>query len=736
MVDWSNWHRRGRTIGRALLVALLGCAGALTGALSGGTTATVTAATTTSTTTTLPCPHDDPVDEPLNSGNCSVTIPYTGGLQTYTVPSPMTSVEIVALGGSGGNQVRGTISVTPGEVLTVQDGGQSVPGNTLTGAGGAGAYGGGGAGGSSSPYQGVFQQGGWGGAGATSVWAGNTLLFVAGGSGGASSGRLASNPTESCCSGGSGVGDNGNGNPAAGATDATGAAGGGGGGTRTSPGAGGHDTSAGAADVTAGTSGTGPETPGRPGTGGLGASGGSSDVGYWNGPLGAGGGGGGGYYGGGGSGCSLHPSSSSACYGGGEGSSFASPLARAVFYGTVWLNTPPATGIVRLDYKLCGISPADVPATISAAREPHAGIGGGNPPIPTGCPLKVFVKVVGPIANVGTRSGLAVDRKLRKDGPVNFTIPTVSKTESVFAGPLEVGQKCLSGCANLVVTVIDPATGKTVPSADVTADLANIDSQGFPALEQQGDQFVCLQSDDPSPASCSVNLGGLSTDANGELHLIYWAPGEVVPGHAKLTITATKCSATCTAGQQMGSASTTLTVTPYVIYKHQGGVLGAEAVKSLIDAVDDPKLLSQLVSHASSHVLSTALEWLAHEELLSKHVIELAVGPEGFAVIEALELTKEIAEGFKGIKEEQGIAAEYLKALDLSSTGLYSEPFEHDIAAPVNPAWQQTLLAGLGNLGHIGAGGVLWDLGENLVKFYDHHRRFGVLPERVGVSVF
>ena len=122
---------------------------------------------------TLPCPHEDTTG--FGATNCSTTIPYTGGVQTYTVPPGVSSLGISAIGGGSigagsGNVAEGSLpAVTPGEVLTIQDGSAGAQGS-LTGTGGAGGYGGGGAGGSSAtdPDQAVFPQdpGGDGGGGA------------------------------------------------------------------------------------------------------------------------------------------------------------------------------------------------------------------------------------------------------------------------------------------------------------------------------------------------------------------------------------------------------------------------------------------------------------------------------------------------------------------------------------------------------------------------------------------
>lgn len=220
----------------------------------------------------------------------SVTFLPTGGEQTFTVPAGVTTLHAVAVGGRGaaggsggpggyGALVSADLSVTPGQVLYLEVGGNGV--------GIAGGFNGGGAGG-----DGAYEDGG-GGGGASDIRlapraAGTSLtlrLLVAGGGGGGG-GSTPGAPTT-------------NGGGTAGAVPTAGQGYGGGGqpGTATAGGA----TSPGCApSTTAGSLGAGAD--GRPAT----------DCFY---PGSGGGGGGAGLYGGGGG------AASSAGDGGGAGSS-------------------------------------------------------------------------------------------------------------------------------------------------------------------------------------------------------------------------------------------------------------------------------------------------------------------------------------------------------------------------------------------------------------------------------
>lgn len=233
--------------------------------------------------TAAPCPTAT-----LSGGRYVITCPYTGALQTFTVPAGVSAVSLDLKGGQGGapddssdsatggagGETRATFRVSPGETLTVLAGGAGTLTSGYGGGGSPGPYAGGGGGGSF-----VYDQSG-------------TLLAAAGGGGGAGI----------QCTGGGGGGSQGDpGDPTpTGNLNACDLGGGGG-------------TQQGAGDGGAGggsTAGAGPATwsggpvPGQGGQGGFDSYGG--------------GGGGGGYYGGGGGGANA----STGDGGGGGGSGY------------------------------------------------------------------------------------------------------------------------------------------------------------------------------------------------------------------------------------------------------------------------------------------------------------------------------------------------------------------------------------------------------------------------------
>jgi hypothetical protein len=273
----------------------------------------------------------------------TTTYAYTGGAQTYTVPAGITAVQVVATGASGGvlnggstnygygARAQATVTVTPGEVLTVQVGGRG--GNDSDSGGGttAGGYNGGGNGGSAGAGGGASDVRRASAAGSTGDYlTTRNALVVAGGGGGSD---------DAPATGGNG------GTPTGG--DGT------------------LNSSAPAGRAGGGASQT---APGRAGIGGNAGSNGTGGASNYKGC-----GGGGGYYGGGGSGGYNA--------GGGGGSSWVRPtgstgigysVATAVGNGSVAI-TPVGTS-----YAYTGTPQTyTVPAGVTAVRVVATGAGGG-----------------------------------------------------------------------------------------------------------------------------------------------------------------------------------------------------------------------------------------------------------------------------------------------------------------------------------------------------------------------
>lgn len=240
----------------------------------------------------------------------------TQGTDTYVVPAGVTSLTLKMWGaggggggggnsqpggaGGGGGYVTSTISVTPGETLTVYVGGGGAGGTFNSGGNDAG--------------------GGGGGGGFTSVYRSSTALAIAAGGGGGGGGRQA----VSGGAGGAGGGTTG----IAGISKATNNGGGGGGGTPTTGGAAGaaianaNQGTAGAS-LTGGLGGDGRNGAGADGSGAIGGltGGGAGGLANITNTRAGGGGGGSGYFGGGG-GTATTSVTTAAGGGGGGGSSY------------------------------------------------------------------------------------------------------------------------------------------------------------------------------------------------------------------------------------------------------------------------------------------------------------------------------------------------------------------------------------------------------------------------------
>lgn len=158
--------------------------------------------------------------------NCNTTPPpsdttifdFTGGDQTYTVPTGVTCLDLRMWAGGGGSAdnsnggygggaayVGGRLNVTPGQVLTIRVGGGGAAGTTGNNtANGTSVY----------PNGGVGRQqarGGGNGGGFSAIFLANTPLAIAGaGGGGAGSGSTSGNGTNYCGGVGAEVGQNGN----------------------------------------------------------------------------------------------------------------------------------------------------------------------------------------------------------------------------------------------------------------------------------------------------------------------------------------------------------------------------------------------------------------------------------------------------------------------------------------------------------------------------------------------
>jgi len=377
----------------------------------------------------------------------TITLNYTGALQTYTVPAGVTQVTIDAYGSQGvglngfiagnGGRAQGVLTVTPGQILNVYVGGTN-------------AFNGGGIG-----------QGGANGGGATDIRVGGITLadrvIVAGGGGGAGGDNWQCNTGAGHGGGGTAVGANFfGGGGGAGYTSGTGCGGNGG----NSGGAGGvgfHGGGGGGGGFISG--GTGANANGGggvAGTGSLGLGGASNNA-----PgCGNSGAGGGGYYGGGGA-----AGTNCGAGRGGGGSSWTGTLTNPVFQAGV------QTGNGKLVIT--------VPSCVSASRT-------------------AVIQTVNPNPTITVNSGSICSGN-------SFTMVPSGANTYTFQG----GNAVVSPTANTNYTVIGTSTAGCVSQTAATSSIT-VNASPLPTITVNsgsicsGSSFTMV----PSGASTYTFQGG------------------------------------------------------------------------------------------------------------------------------------------------------------------------------------------------------------------------------------
>jgi outer membrane protein OmpA-like peptidoglycan-associated protein len=437
---------------------------------------------------------------------CTVTFTPTGSLQTFSVPTEVTSLAITAQGGGvpayinadavAGGVSSGSLSTAPGTSYGVLVGARGTDGG-FGGAGGAASSGGGGAGGA-GPNDGSTHGSlsGAGGGGGSFVFASNgNPLLVAGGAGGSAGG---------VCKGGVG-GAAGAQAGAGGAIDGYAQActlGGGAGAT-----AAGGTSGAGLDGGSSGGTGSGPAASNAAGVGGAG---GTGSITSGQGAAG-GGGGGGGYYGGGGGGGSSKYAGPEYSGGGGGGSGFASGVLTGVS-GTAGANS--GAGVVTFAY----VAPN---ASISAPAAGGTYIPDAVVPTHFECSASKGRVLVSCSDSNGTStaSGGSGDLDTSISGPRTYTV-----TATYTSGAPSTTSITYTVESRPIVTIRSPAGGATYAVGQGVAT-----------------QFDCAVSSPPDlPTSC-VDSNGEAFDVNGGSGAI-GGDGQLdtsTPGPHTYTVTAT-----------------------------------------------------------------------------------------------------------------------------------------------------------------------------------------------------
>ncbi len=336
-----------------------------------------------------------------------------------------------------------------------------------------------------------------------------------------------------------------------------------------------------------------------------------------------------------------------------------------------------------------------------------------------GCPLKVLVKQLESL-----RSGLAVHSPHYNQAPADFThADAVSRTFT-----------CESGCTDVLVTVIDPQTHKKVPNATVDASVGDLSREPLslpdgrevtpPAI---GDPFLCDTLPDGNDDKCGSHVLGLTTDADGQVHLRYWTPGVITEAKSTLNVIAKlRCSAgSCPVKEKEGSSKTTLTAKPYLIYEH-ANALTKEELEDLVKWAGGGNVLTKFLESSTQgyNVLKRALTALHQAEIAAAGAAQFLETIEHYEPVVA---AADIGGAINSVFEAQGMIALFLHKTGLSPIGLGSDPFEASASGAITPLFTGELVNQIlaPSALKIGSGGFWMDSAELLRRFQDNGNELG-----------
>lgn len=311
--------------------------------------------------------------------------------------------------------------------------------------------------------------------------------------------------------------------------------------------------------------------------------------------------------------------------------------------------------------------------------------------------LDVSVKVFG-----NRRSGLGVDSSFKADGPTR-------PGSKVFFIPPD-STKCASGCLNVVVTVTD-SKGNPVPDA-----LVRIHASTVTGVD--GDGYLCDQFGASATPDCGGTLSGLGTDKDGQLRLLYWAPGLISDASVSFNgVTASK-------DNEKGTATpVSVNIRPYLIYHVANVELSEEEAGELADWAAGNGIIAKLGKLLVPVSVSNLLGGFAVGYLVGAgKLAETAL--EGVELAEPIVGALDIAHIAHGLYERWAQVGIFLRAFKLEAIGLGADnPFERVVDAPPTTIFGNDLanLATAISPLHLGAGGLLWDYGKALAFLADHH---------------
>jgi hypothetical protein len=318
--------------------------------------------------------------------------------------------------------------------------------------------------------------------------------------------------------------------------------------------------------------------------------------------------------------------------------------------------------------------------------------------------LKVYIKQLEAL-----RSGLAVHSVHYSQYPADFVATTTGQGANNH-------YVCQSGCVDITVSVIDPATGKA-PAPHATVD-ASIDflTAGVQSFDGQsiskalGASVICSTSVQGQGKDCGSSLHGLETDADGQVHLRYWAPGVLADSTTTLRVTASCDSSPCQASQTM--AELPLTVKPYEIYEHTS-TLSSSDVAELNEWAEGSTIFTQYLKTASNsfNALKYSLQVLKkfeQAEKLAEEGLDAVEHAEPVAIVVDAGLT--VNEAF----ESNAMMAMFLDDSGLSAFGIGRPTTETSASGTPSYAFQNQLInqVAVPDFLKIGTGGFWWASAE------------------------
>jgi hypothetical protein len=325
-------------------------------------------------------------------------------------------------------------------------------------------------------------------------------------------------------------------------------------------------------------------------------------------------------------------------------------------------------------------------------------------------------------ARVASAAPTPCDLKVTITGASSLTSGLVwDGTEPAF----NAGDKCLSGCEDLLITVTDPSNhNRPVPNAVVSASVTGV---GDKYLKPNTTGYFCSVIQ-PNRCGTPRYITGLRTNTSGRLALTYWAPGIVSKQGATITVRASEpCSqSACPRKKKTGTADKKVTVMPNIIYQAEA-TLDESEVKALAKWAES-KILELAIHHSIEEILDHSLSALALAEKLAEETADkIGEGAERVSGV------IEVADLINGLRLEYGFMALFLDKFKLSGIGL-GRPREQPT---VDGAPSSLLIGDLAADGtpplHLGAKGLMYRYGEHLGFLEEEHE---LHPQQIHLYVY